>query len=163
MKTLLEANQSSSIFQSSLITVGEKMLHGNPIEANQSSSIFQSSLITVGEKMLHGNPNGSNQISSIFQSSPHHSWRNDAPWKPYWKPIRAHPSSNSRSSQLAKRCSMETLLEANQSSSIFQSSSHHNWRKDAPWKPYWKSIRAHPSSNPPLITVGIGSLSRPLD
>jgi hypothetical protein len=58
------------------------------------------------------------------------------------------------SKQLAKRCSMETLIEANQTSSIFKSFPQHSWRKDAPWKPYCKSINAHPSSNPLLITVG---------
>jgi hypothetical protein len=43
----MEANQSSSIFQSSPHhSWGEKMLHGNPNR-------------TVGEKMLHGNPIGS--------------------------------------------------------------------------------------------------------
>ncbi len=117
---------------------------------------------TVGEKMLHRKPNASQSELMLFPILPQHNWRKDAPWKPYWKPIKAHPSSNPSlitigekmlhgnpngsqselihlpiltASQLAKRCFMETLMEANQSSSIFQSSPHHSWQKDAPWKP----------------------------
>jgi hypothetical protein len=120
METLMEANQSSSIFQSSLITVVEKMLHGipngsqselvylpilsssqlakrcsietlmEPIRAHPSSD---PPLITVGEKMLHGNPIGSQSELIYLPTLP--------------------------STQLVKMCLVQSQLDANQSSSIF--------------------------------------------